>query len=85
MTVNVDVSAMYDDLFVLIGYEVEGTGMPLRINDRTALSHPYSTDVNSIYSIPSQRNMIVREIYRLQTLVESMIDGADLRQEYPVY
>ena len=85
MTVNVDVSAMYDDSFVLIGYEVEGTGTPLRMNERTALSHPYSTDVSSIYSMPSQRNMIVKEIYRLQTMVECMMDGADLRQEYPTY
>ncbi len=82
LTTNSDVSALYYGMSVFEGYADSGTTQQSNVE---YLSHPYSTDVNSIYALPSQRNMIVSQVGRLQGAVEAMLEGADLMQQFPVF
>ncbi len=62
-------------------YVVENPSDEIRYN----LPHQYSSDVNSIRSIPSQRSLIVNQLYPLLGAIEGMIEGTDLRQEAPIF
>jgi len=85
MTVNCDASPMYDEEFTLLGYYGDETGELPQMREVTRLPQPYTSDVQSVRALPSQRWMIVDEIYRLQAPVEAMINGADLAREMPVF
>ncbi|MBQ8813504.1 MAG: hypothetical protein IJZ85_03270 [Lachnospiraceae bacterium] len=78
-----DISPQYDNRYKLIGRGMED-GSNTWFEHRKYVSVPYSTDVSSIRSIPSQRSLIPSYLDELLVYVQAMIDELDLTQEMPI-
>jgi len=84
VSVDIDASMVYDAEFRVTGFGDE-FGSQIHDYKEWHPGHPYSSDINSIRSLPAQRSFILGKLGYLVNYVQFMMEGGDLRQELPPY